>query len=64
MESVGVFWIPVSELLEARGFQVQLVNARHLKHVTGRKSDVTDGQWIQYVHTRGLWSRSFRREAE
>jgi transposase len=64
MESTGVYWIPVYEILEARGFQVHLVNARHLKHVPGRKSDVKDCQWIQYLHTCGLLSRSFRPEAE
>jgi hypothetical protein len=46
MESTGVSWLPVDEMLEARGFTVHLVNARHLKHVPGRKSDRTDGQWI------------------
>jgi transposase len=49
---------------EARGFKVYLVNARHLKHVPGRKSDVKDCQWIQYLHTCGLLSGSFRPEAE
>ena len=64
MESTGVYWIPVYAMLEARGFQVHLVNARHLKHVPGRKTDVRDGQWIQYLHTCGLLSGSFRPEAE
>jgi transposase len=64
MESTGVYWIPVYEILEARGFQVHLVNARHLKHVPGRKSDVKDCQWIQYLHTCGLLSGSCRPEAE
>jgi transposase len=64
MESTGVYWIPVYEILEARGFRVHLVNARHLKHVPGRKSDVKDCQWIQYLHTCGLLSGSFRPEAE
>jgi transposase len=64
MESTGVYWIPVYELLEARGFRVSLVNAHHLKHVPGRKSDVQDCQWIQYLHTCGLLSSSFRPEAE
>ena len=44
MESTGVYWIPVYELLEARGFQVYLVNAQHVKHVPGRKSDIKDCQ--------------------
>jgi transposase len=64
MESTGVYWIPVYEILEARGFQVHLVNARHLKHVPGRKTDVKDCQWIQYLHTCGLLRGSFRPEAE
>jgi transposase len=64
MESTGVYWIPVDEILEARGFQVYLVNARHLKHVPGRKSDVQDCQWIQSWHTCGLLSGSFRPAAE
>jgi transposase len=64
MESTGIYWIPAYEILEARGFQVYLVNARHLKHVPGRKTDVKDCQWIQYLHTCGLLSASFRPEAE
>jgi len=64
MESTGVYWIPVYEILEARGFKVYLVNARHLKHVPGRKSDVQDCQWIQRLHSFGLLNNSFRPEAE
>jgi len=64
MESTGVYWIPVYEILEARGFRVHLVHARHLKHVPGRKSDVKDCQWTQYLHTCGLLSGSFRPAAE
>ena len=64
MESTGVYWIPVYEILEARGFKAHLVNARHLKHVPGRKSDVKDCQWIQHLHTCGLLTGSFRPEAE
>lgn len=60
MESTGVFWIPLYEILEERGFQVCLVNARHLKNVSGRKTDVLDCQWIQQLHTYGLLSPSFR----
>jgi transposase len=52
------------EILAARGFRVFLVNAHHVKHVPGRKSDVQDGQWIQHLHTCGLLSASFRPEAE
>ena len=64
MESTGVYWIPIFELLEARGLQVYLVNARQLKHVPGRKSDVADCQWIQHLHSYGLLAPSFRPEAE
>lgn len=64
MESTGVYWIPIFELLEARGLDVYLVNARHLKHVPGRKSDVQDCQWIQQLHRFGLLKASFRPEAE
>jgi transposase len=64
MESTGVYLIPIFELLEARGFKAHLVNARHLKNVPGRKSDVQDCQWIQQLHSFGLLSGSFRPEAE
>jgi transposase len=64
MESTGVYWIPGYEILEARGFQVYLVNAQHVKHVPGRKSDIKDGQGLQYWHTCGLLRASFRPEAE
>jgi transposase len=49
MESTGVYWIPLYEILEERGFQVCLVNARYLKNVSGRKTDVLDCQWIQQL---------------
>jgi transposase len=64
MESTGVYWIPIFELLEARGFEVYLVNAQHIHNVPGRKSDVQDCQWIQRLHSYGLLSASFRPEAE
>jgi transposase len=60
MESTGVYWIPVFEILEARGFSVLLVNARHVKHVPGRKTDVNDAQWLQQLHQYGLLRGSFR----
>ena len=60
MESTGVYWIPVFEILEARGFEVLLVNARNVKNVPGRKSDVNDAQWIQQLHEHGLLRGSFR----
>ena len=64
MESTGVAWIPLYEMLEVRGFSVLLVNARHVKNVPGRKSDVSDCQWIQRLHTFGLLRGSFRPTAE
>jgi transposase len=60
MEATGVYWIPLFEMLESRGFEVYLVNARHIKNVSGRKSDVLDCQWIQQLHTYGLLQPSFR----
>jgi len=60
MESTGVYWIPLFEVLESRGFTVLLVNARHVKNVSGRKSDVLDCQWLQQLMTYGLLSGAFR----
>jgi transposase len=60
MESTGVYWIPVFEILEARGFEVLLVNARDVKTVPGRKTDVNDAQWLQQLHQHGLLRGSFR----
>src|SRR3954467_225986 len=60
MESTGVFWIPVFQILETRAFEVFLVNAQHVRNVPGRKSDVSDCQWIQYLHAGGLLKASFR----
>jgi transposase len=60
MESTGVYWIPLFELLDARGFTVLLVNARHVKNVTGRKSDVLDCQWLQQLMSYGLLRGAFR----
>ncbi len=64
MEATGVYWIPVYEVLEGRGLQVFVVNARHLKNVPGRKSDRLDCQWLQELHSVGLLHGSFRPEAE
>lgn len=64
MESTGVYWIPIYEILEARGFEVYLVNARHIKNVPGRKTDYLDCQWIQRLHTYGLLRASFRPSEE
>jgi transposase len=60
MESTGIYWIPVFEILESRGIEVRLVNARHVKNVPGRKSDVLDCQWLQQLHTYGLLRGAFR----
>jgi transposase len=60
MESTGVYWIPLFEILEARGLQVLLVNARHVRHVPGRKSDVADCEWLRDLHLHGLLRGSFR----
>ena len=60
MESTGVYWIPVFQVLETSGFEVVLVNARHVKNVPGRKTDVQDCQWLQQLHSYGLLSGSFR----
>lgn len=60
MESTGVYWVPVFEILEGRGFEVLLVNARDVKHVPGRKTDVNDAQWLQQLHEYGLLRGSFR----
>jgi transposase len=60
MEATGVYWIPLYELLEARGFEVLLVNARSLKQVAARKSDVLDCEWLRDLHIVGLLRGSFR----
>lgn len=60
MESTGVYWIPLFELLESRGFTVLLANARSVKNVSGRKSDVLDCQWLQQLMSYGLLSGAFR----
>jgi transposase len=60
MEATGVYWIPVFEILDARGVQVILVNARHVKNLPGRKSDVSDCEWLRDLHTLGLLRGSFR----
>jgi transposase len=60
MESTGVYWIPLYEMLDEAGFEVHLVNARHVKSVPGRKSDVLDCQWLQQLMTFGLLRGAFR----
>lgn len=64
MESTGVYWIPLYEILEEAGFEVLLVNAHHVKNVSGRKSDVLDCQWIRELHMYGLLSGAFRPSKE
>lgn len=60
MESTGVYWIPLFEILDSRGFQVILANARQVSHVPGRKTDMLDCQWLQLLHACGLLKGSFR----
>jgi transposase len=60
MESTGVYWIPVMQVLEEHGLEVYLVDARQAKNLPGRKTDVKDCQWLQQLHTYGLLSRAFR----
>ena len=60
MESTSVYWIPLYELLESCGIEVVLVNARHLRNVPGRKTDMADCQWLQLLHSCGLLRGSFR----
>jgi transposase len=64
MQSTGVYWIPWYEVLEDRGFEVYLVNARHTKNLPGRKSEVQESQWLLKLHTYGLLSNSFQPPAE
>ena len=60
MEATGVYWIPLYELLDERGFDVQLVNSRSTRQVSGRKSDVLDCQWIRQLMSYGLLKGAFR----
>ena len=64
MESTGIYWLAIYEILEARGIRVFLVNARQIKIPPGRKSDWKDCQWIQRLHMLGLLQASFRPDAE
>ena len=63
MESTGVYWMPPYEVLEKAGMRVCLVNSQYVRHVPGRKSDVSDCQWLQYLHSVGLLKPSFRPDA-
>jgi transposase len=60
MESTGVYWVPLYLILEDYGIEVYLVNAKHVKNVTGRKDDEEDAEWIQKLHSCGLLKRSFQ----
>jgi transposase len=60
MESTGVYWIPVMQVLEAHGLEVYLVDARQAKNMPGRKTDVKDCQWLQQLHVHGMLTRAFR----
>jgi transposase len=60
MESTGVYWIPLFQILESRGFEVCLVNARYYQNVPGRRTDVSDCQWLRHLHSVGLLRSSFR----
>ena len=64
MESTGVYWIPLFEVLEERGFRVMLVDPRRIKNVPGRKTDVLDCQWLQQLHTYSLLSGAFRPDGD
>ena len=60
MQSTGVYWMPVFEILQQHGLEVYLVNARHTKNLPGRKSDVAECQWLLKLHTFGLLNNSFQ----
>lgn len=64
MESTGVYWVAIYEILDARGLDVMVVNARDAKHVPGRKTDVSDAQWLQRLHSCGLLRGSFHPQGE
>jgi transposase len=60
MESTGIYWVPLYEILVGHGIEVFLVNARHAKNVPGRKTDISDAQWLQQFHSYGLLRASFQ----
>ena len=64
LQSTGVYWIPLYNILEERGLEVYLVNARHTKNLPGRKSDVQESQWLLKLHTYGLLNNSFQPPSE
>jgi Transposase len=59
LQSTGVYWVPLDDILEERGFEVYVLNARHTKNLPGRKSDVQESQWLLKLHTYGLLNNSF-----
>jgi transposase len=61
MESTGVYWITLYEILEDRGFEVVMFNARHLRNVRGRKSDLSDCECLRDLHSVGCWTQAFAR---
>jgi hypothetical protein len=61
MESTSVYWIPLFELLESRGIEALLVNARQLHNVPGRKTDISDCQWLQLLHSCRAWASGPRK---
>jgi hypothetical protein len=63
MQSTGVYWIPLYDILDERVFEVYLVSARHTKNLPGRKSDVQESQWLLKLYTYGLLSNSFQPSA-
>lgn len=64
MQSTGVYWIPLYDILEEHGIEVYLVNARDTKNLPGRKTDVQESQWLLKLHTYGLLRNSFRSASE
>lgn len=64
MESTGIYWIPIFEIIESRGIACCLISSRSIRRVPGRKSDVCDAQWIQTLHSYGLLQASFRPESD
>jgi transposase len=64
MESTGVYWIPLYDILEARGLKPCLVNARHMKNVPGRRTDWHECQWLQYLHSVGILRSAFRQQSD
>src|SRR5690606_39824512 len=64
IETTGEYWVPILQSLESRGMEVCMEHARHVNNVPGRKSDVQDCQWLQYLHSVGLCNGSFRPPGE